>query len=100
MAEKENEEENVSLISNLDWTFEHLDLNNRETAKTKSSLKEPPSLELKALPAHLKYAYLGDDNTLPMIISSTLNLENEKLLMQVLKVYSGNWMDAYKYPRN
>ncbi|KAA3483206.1 Retrovirus-related Pol polyprotein from transposon opus [Gossypium australe] len=30
-----------------------------------SRRKDPPMLELKPLPAHLKYAYLGDNNTLP-----------------------------------
>ncbi|KAM1590792.1 hypothetical protein ACFX1Z_034512 [Malus domestica] len=32
----------------------------------------PSTLELKPLPSHLKYVFLGDDETLPVIISSTL----------------------------
>ncbi|XP_043811524.1 uncharacterized protein LOC122723443 [Manihot esculenta] len=32
-----------------------------------------PELELKMLPAHLKYAFLRSDNTLPIIITSKLN---------------------------
>lgn len=57
------------------------------TLKMKSSLEEPPTLELRALLAHLKYAYLGEKSTLPMIISSTLSLEREKPLLQILKKY-------------
>ena len=34
----------------------------------KSSIESPPKLELKPLPDSLKYAYLGDDETLPVII--------------------------------
>ena len=36
---------------------------------------QPPSLELKPLPEHLKYAYLDDARKLPVIISSSLSLE-------------------------
>ncbi|KAM1031029.1 hypothetical protein ACFX2C_034872 [Malus domestica] len=36
------------------------------------SVVQPPTLELKPLPSHLKYVFLGDDETLPVIISSTL----------------------------
>ena len=34
-----------------------------------------PKLELKPLPNNLKYAYLGDNETLPLIISSALTLD-------------------------
>ena len=38
-------------------------------------------MEQKPLPSHLKYAYLGEASTLPVIISSSLiELEEEKLL--------------------
>lgn len=76
--EKENEEEIVSLISNLDRTFERLDLSNYEIAKTMSSLEELPSLELKAFPAYLKYAYLGDDNTYDYLLC--IKLEEWKVI--------------------
>ena len=43
--------------------------------------KEPPKLELKVLPSHLKYAFLDDSSSYPVIINSSLNdLEEEKLL--------------------
>ena len=45
------------------------------------SFEKPPTLEEKQLPAHLKYAYLGEASTLPIIISSSLsNMEDGKLL--------------------
>ena len=37
------------------------------------SILQAPQLELKKLPDHLKYAYLGEKETLPVIISSKLN---------------------------
>ena len=46
------------------------------------SVEQPPKMEQKPLPSHLKYAYLGVASTLPVIISSSLTeLEEEKLLM-------------------
>ena len=46
-----------------------------------SSMQEPPKLELKELPSHLRYAFLGKNSTLPVIISSSLiGMEEEKLL--------------------
>ncbi|XP_038891744.1 uncharacterized protein LOC120081142 [Benincasa hispida] len=49
------------------------------------SLEEPPELELKQLPRHLKYAFLGTNNTLPVIISANLTEPNEQSLLQMLK---------------
>ncbi|CAN6544145.1 unnamed protein product [Malus baccata var. baccata] len=45
------------------------------------SVVQPPTLELKPLPSHLKYVFLGDDETLPVIISSTLTAQEEKKLV-------------------
>ncbi|XP_057745022.1 uncharacterized protein LOC130962882 [Arachis stenosperma] len=47
--------------------------------------EEAPKLELKNLPLSLKYAYLGDNSTYPMIINSSLSKEQEEELIQVLK---------------
>ena len=45
------------------------------------SIEQPPKMEQKPLPSHLKYAYLGVASTLPVIISASLTeLEEEKLL--------------------
>ena len=51
------------------------------------SVIQAPQLELKQLPSHLKYAYLGQGDTLPVIISSKLSLEEESQLVTVLKQY-------------
>ena len=53
-----------------------------EGAKTSvPSVEQPPKMEQKPLPSHLKYAYLGITSTLPVIISASLTeLEEEKLL--------------------
>ena len=53
-----------------------------EGAKTPvPSVEQPPKIEQKPLPSHLKYAYLGIASTLPVIISASLiELEEEKLL--------------------
>ena len=42
------------------------------------SIETPSELELKPLPTHLKYAFLGDLSTLPVIVSSSLIMEQEK----------------------
>ena len=53
-----------------------------KSAKTPvPSVEQPPKMEQKPLPSHLKYVYLGIASTLPMIISASLTeLEEEKLL--------------------
>ncbi|XP_070026005.1 uncharacterized protein [Nicotiana sylvestris] len=50
-----------------------LDLENRKTPPTKPSVEEPPVLELKPLPPHLKYEFLGPCSTLPIILSACLS---------------------------
>lgn len=49
------------------------------------SAEAPPKLELKALPDTLEYAFLGESDTLPVIISSSLNLEQKGKLLGILK---------------
>ncbi|XP_009627780.1 uncharacterized protein [Nicotiana tomentosiformis] len=51
----------------------------------KSSIEEAPKLELKPLPVHMCYAYLGNSETLPMIISSSLTNVQEEKLFRVLR---------------
>ena len=46
-----------------------------ESKKMKPSVEEPPSLELKPLPDFLKYAFIGPEKKLPVIILSTLTDE-------------------------
>ncbi|GJU67376.1 hypothetical protein Tco_1253635 [Tanacetum coccineum] len=54
-------------------------------AKTdKSSIDEPPEVELKDLPPHLEYAFLEGDNKLPVIIAKDLSVEEKAALIKVL----------------
>ncbi|XP_070007685.1 uncharacterized protein [Nicotiana sylvestris] len=65
--------------------FEPLHLEKRETPPAKPSIEEPPKLELKPLPGHLRYEFLGPDSTLPVIISSGLLDVQVQQLLHVLK---------------
>ncbi|CAN6700804.1 unnamed protein product [Malus baccata var. baccata] len=55
------------------------------TNKLLPSVIQAPVLELKPLPGHLKYVFLGDDETLPVIVSSSLTALEEEKLIRVLK---------------
>ncbi|KAA3464033.1 Retrotransposon gag protein [Gossypium australe] len=50
-------------------------------------ITRPPALELKPLPEGLKYGYLGEHNTLLVIISAWLGAEKEATLLHVLKAH-------------
>ncbi|KAL5552651.1 hypothetical protein UlMin_040052 [Ulmus minor] len=67
--------------------FESLDTSSREFKLPKLSVDESSALELKPLPSHLRYAYLGDLSTLPVIISALLTKEQEIQLLEVLKKF-------------
>nr|GEY90699.1 reverse transcriptase domain-containing protein [Tanacetum cinerariifolium] len=55
-------------------------------AKTiKSSVDEPPEVELKDLPPHLEYAFLEGNNKFPVIIAKELGDEEKDALIKVLK---------------
>jgi hypothetical protein len=49
------------------------------------SLESALKLELKPLPKKLKYAFLGANDTLPVIIASDLQKDQEDILLEVLK---------------
>ncbi|XP_071905746.1 uncharacterized protein [Coffea arabica] len=46
---------------------------------------EPPKLELKPLPTHLRYEFLGENKTLPVIVSADLDDEQCAKLLRVLR---------------
>ncbi|GJR39716.1 reverse transcriptase domain-containing protein [Tanacetum coccineum] len=56
-----------------------------ETKNDKSSIDEPPEVELKDLPPHLEYTFLEGDNKLPVIIAKDLSVEEKAVLIKVLK---------------
>ena len=62
------------------------DLKNAE-GKLKPSIGAAPTLELKPLPEHLRYAFLGDASTLPIIIISDLLGSNEDKLLRILREF-------------
>ncbi|CAK9151637.1 unnamed protein product [Ilex paraguariensis] len=87
--ENYDEQEEVEDLKGMErWipTFEELP--HREK-KIFPSDEQKPNLELKPLPTHLKYAYLGEGETFPVVISSTLNMEQEKELLEVLRKHKG-----------
>ncbi|KAK8593168.1 hypothetical protein V6N12_045253 [Hibiscus sabdariffa] len=48
-------------------------------------LEPVPQVELKELSKHLKYAYLGDNDNLPVIVSNKLSEKDENDLIEVLR---------------
>nr|GFA53618.1 DNA-directed DNA polymerase [Tanacetum cinerariifolium] len=64
-------EGDILLLENLlnedPFQLTPMDLKLAEESKEKSSIEEPPELELKELPSHFEYAFLEDSNKLPKI---------------------------------
>ncbi|GKE00079.1 hypothetical protein Tco_1388062 [Tanacetum coccineum] len=56
-----------------------------EAKTAKSSIDEPPEVERKDLPPHLEYAFLEDNNKLPVIIAKDLSVDENTALIKVLK---------------
>ncbi|GJW53789.1 reverse transcriptase domain-containing protein, partial [Tanacetum coccineum] len=48
-----------------------------------SSIDEPPEVELKDLPPHLEYAFLADNNKLPVIIAKDLSDDEKTALIKI-----------------
>nr|GEZ82107.1 DNA-directed DNA polymerase [Tanacetum cinerariifolium] len=63
----------------------HNDLKFVEPKNNKSSDDEPPEVELKELPPHLEYAFLGENNKWPVIIVKDLSVNEKSALINVLK---------------
>ncbi|GKB77243.1 reverse transcriptase domain-containing protein [Tanacetum coccineum] len=57
----------------------------KELKMIKSSIDDPPELELKDLPSHLEYAFLERTDKLPVIISKELKDKEKVALLKVLK---------------
>ncbi|GKF50957.1 hypothetical protein Tco_0147424, partial [Tanacetum coccineum] len=72
---------NVDLLSPLPPKELHFE----ELKMIKSSIDDPPELELKDLPSHLEYAFLEGTYKLPVIISKDLKDEEKAALLKVLK---------------
>nr|GEW61871.1 hypothetical protein [Tanacetum cinerariifolium] len=63
----------------------HKELKICEAYSEKSSINEPPVVELKDLPPHHEYAFLEGDNKLPVIITKDLSVEEKNALITILK---------------
>ncbi|GKF09639.1 hypothetical protein Tco_0043863, partial [Tanacetum coccineum] len=70
------------------------ELHFEEIKTIKSSIDDPPELELKDLPSHLEYAFLEGTDKLPVIIYKELKDEEKAALLKVLK--SHKWAIAWK----
>ncbi|KAL9360500.1 hypothetical protein Peur_048623 [Populus x canadensis] len=53
--------------------------------KVEASLVQPYKPERKPLPSDLKYAFLGEDESYPIVISSKLSIEQEQDLLRVVR---------------
>nr|GEY56522.1 hypothetical protein [Tanacetum cinerariifolium] len=53
--------------------------------KTQSEEDEPPEVELKELPPHIEYAFLGDNGEWPVIIAKDLSSNEKTDHLNVLK---------------
>ncbi|GJS74659.1 hypothetical protein Tco_0707500 [Tanacetum coccineum] len=73
------------LLNNDPFQLPPMDLKQSEVTKAKSSIKEPSELELKDLPSHLEYAYLEENDKLPVIIAKGLKDDEKEALLKVLK---------------
>ncbi|GJW98414.1 reverse transcriptase domain-containing protein [Tanacetum coccineum] len=61
------------------------ELHAEELKIIKSSIDDPPELELKDLPSHLEYAFLKGTDNLPVIIAKNLKEDEKVRLLKVLK---------------
>ncbi|GJU96129.1 reverse transcriptase domain-containing protein [Tanacetum coccineum] len=73
------------LLNNDPFQLPPMNLKQVEVTKVKSSIEEPPELELKDLPSHLEYAYLEGTDKLPVIIAKGLKDDEKEALLKVLK---------------
>ncbi|GJS06219.1 hypothetical protein Tco_0363015 [Tanacetum coccineum] len=73
------------LLNDDPFQLPPMDLKQREVTEAKSLIEEPPELELKDLPSHLEYAYLEENDKLPVIIAKGLKNDEKDALLKVLK---------------
>ncbi|XP_012448846.1 uncharacterized protein LOC105772045 [Gossypium raimondii] len=67
------------------WQIKSLDLANRTAPIFKPSIDKAPPLEFKPLPTHIKYVFIGDNNTFPVIVSATMDANQEEKLVHILQ---------------
>nr|GEY91070.1 reverse transcriptase domain-containing protein [Tanacetum cinerariifolium] len=82
------------LLNDDPFQLPPMDLKQAEETKAKSSIEEPPELELKELPSNLEYAFLEETDKLLVIIAKDLKDVEKEALLKVLK--SHKWAIAWK----
>ncbi|GKB69455.1 reverse transcriptase domain-containing protein [Tanacetum coccineum] len=70
------------LLNNDPFQLPPMDLKQSEVTEAKSSIEEPPELELKDLPSHLEYAFLEENDKLPVIIAKGLKNDEKDALLK------------------
>ena len=68
----------------IEYTLPFESLPVESESQPNSSIEKIPKLDLKPLPDHLKYTYLGENETCPVIISNNLSLDQEASLLSIL----------------
>nr|GEV64349.1 reverse transcriptase domain-containing protein [Tanacetum cinerariifolium] len=77
----------------------HKDLKVIEPKENDKSLNdEPPKVELKDLPPHLEYAFLGDNNKWPVIIAKDLSVDEKSALLKVTFKYQSIQKTTFTCP--
>ena len=71
-----------SFEPNIRKYYAHLGEN---TQTSVPSVEQPPKIEQNPLPSHLRYAYLGNASTLPVIILASLTAIEKDKLLRVLR---------------
>ncbi|XP_058733404.1 uncharacterized protein LOC131605016 [Vicia villosa] len=86
---KDEEEEIEAILGRLESCGE-IDQKEEKIEELDAEKKvEETKVELKLLPTHLKYVFLGENFTKPVIISSALSPKEENRLIEVLKRNEG-----------
>ncbi|GJY38463.1 reverse transcriptase domain-containing protein [Tanacetum coccineum] len=75
------------LLNDDPFQLPPMDLKQSEVTEAKSSIEEPPDLELKDLPSHLEYDFLEENEKLPVIIAKGLKTIKKEALINVLKLH-------------
>ncbi|GJY78146.1 reverse transcriptase domain-containing protein [Tanacetum coccineum] len=68
-----------------------------EAKTAKSSIDEPPDVELKDLLPHLEYAFLEDNNKLPVIIAKDLSIDEKTALIKWSNIREGGLIQLIHY---
>ena len=69
----------------IEWASSLSSLDHEPISLTPPPIGSSPFIEIKILPKHLKYAYLGEQETLPVIAASHLTDGQEENLTTVLR---------------